>query len=195
MSCSIRTVQNILPPQGVLSPMDTRRKRFSRSAGHGSNHDDERFYPHGLIALRVGHDRDGSYCKLDKNHANMMHTLPKRKGKTSKIFSPLVSRKSGTRFPIFMLSSCIPCSEAKKETQSTFAPWISPVFLCKEMDDSRTVGTSFILEQRIKLFHKGIDILELPVNRSKTHIGNLIHCAQLLHDEFTDHLAGYLALK
>ena len=61
--------------------------------------------------------------------------------------------------------------------------------------DSLVFRCLLVLEQGIQLVHKGIDILELAVDRCKAHIGHLVDRAQLLHDQLADGLARDLALE
>ena len=56
--------------------------------------------------------------------------------------------------------------------------------------------SSRLLFQKLRqLRHKRMNILKLPVNRSKPHIGHLVHLPQLLHDLLPHHVGGDLPLQ
>ena len=60
---------------------------------------------------------------------------------------------------------------------------------------SAKVLFSLLVQKLVQLGHKGVDVLELAIDRGKTDIGHLVGGFQLFHDLFADHLGAGLTLQ
>ena len=60
---------------------------------------------------------------------------------------------------------------------------------------SRVKRRLFVFEELVELVHKGVDILELTVNGSETHIAYLVDILELVHRKLADLLSGNLTVK
>ena len=55
-------------------------------------------------------------------------------------------------------------------------------------------GSLFLLQKFFQLIHESVDIFELPVYGSKTHIGNRVQILQPVHHQFAYYRTGDLLL-